>query len=191
MAAMARPSANCRLFVAIYPPLEVATAALKALQRLELPPHRASPPEQVHLTVQFIGDTPMADLDHTMESVRRAAAGLAAFDMSLVRLMALPERGPARLVAAEADAHPTLLELHRRLVTRLARNVRRRDRERFLPHFTLARFRAPTHGAPAAEPLALGPFLVQRLSLMRSTLGPAGAAHHELLDCELQAPEGR
>src|SRR5690606_23530157 len=70
--AMAKPIANLRLFVAAYPPRETAEAMLEALRTLTLPDYRITPIEQVHLTLQFIGDTPARDLDETIESVRRA-----------------------------------------------------------------------------------------------------------------------
>lgn len=184
---MSRPTANLRLFVGLYPPHETVQAMLKALGALDLPPHRPTPPEQVHLTLQFIGDVPVKDLEETIESVRRSAAGLPAFGLAIQQLITLPERGPARLIAAQTDAPSTLLELHRRLALRLARNVRDREEERFRPHLTLCRFRTPARGMRLEQPLALEPFTVERITLMRSTLGSTGATHHEVETCELKA----
>lgn len=188
---MAKPSANLRLFVALYPPPEAVTAMLSALTSGEvvrdLPPHRLTPADQLHMTVQFIGDTPAQELDATIESVQRAAAGLQAFRLSLSRLITLPERGPARLIAAETEQHSTLAELHRRLVTRLARNVREKKRERFRPHFTLCRFRSPARGLKVDGPLQIAPFQVDRIVLMRSTLRHEGASHHEVAACALES----
>jgi 2'-5' RNA ligase len=177
---MARPTANLRLFAAIYPPADVAAALLAAATKLELPEHRLTPVEQVHLTVQFIGDTPSRELDDTLESLQSAASGLSAFSLTWQRLITLPQRGAARLVAAETDQPSTLMELHRRLVTRLARNVRARSLERFRPHMTLCRFTAPVKGVRFDQPLLLNAFQVNRIIMMRSTLGPAGAKHHEV-----------
>jgi 2'-5' RNA ligase len=187
---MAKPRNNLRLFVGLYPPPEVAGQMLEALANLELPPHRATRPEQVHMTLQFIGDTPVKDLEATIESVERARSGLPPAELAPVRLMALPKRGPARLVAAETDAPPTLLELHRRLAVRLAGNVRQRPGDRFLPHLTLCRFRAPARIGPLDEPLALAAFPVGEVKLMRSTLHPDGARHHEVAVFPLQGPGG-
>ena len=95
---MAKPVANLRLFVAIHPPAERSQAMLTALKNPgDLPPFRATPPDQVHMTLQFIGDTPAKDLENTIESVRRSASGLAAFDLTPLRLITLPERGPAQI----------------------------------------------------------------------------------------------
>jgi len=177
---MSKPRNNLRLFVGAYPPPELARRMLKAVGGLGLPNHRLTPPEQVHLTLQFIGDRPAKQLDETIESVKLAAGGLTAASLEPLRLISLPERGPVRLVAAETDAPPTLLELHRRLAQRLAGNVRRRPGDRFLPHITLCRLRTPSRMERVDEPLALPAFPLREIRLMRSTLLPGGAQHHRL-----------
>ena len=73
-----------------------------------------------------------------------------------------------------------------RLVLRLASHVRSRQEERFRPHMTLCRF-APAARVTVDEPLAIDPFEVNAIRLMRSTLAPAGAQHHEISRCELGA----
>lgn len=182
---MAKPTSNLRLFVALYPPLESARALIESLDSLSLPHHRRTEVGQLHMTVQFIGDTPARELDAVIESVQRGSAGLDAFELMPERLITLPERGPARLVAAQTDSPGTLMEIHRRLVTRLARNVRERDAERFRPHLTLCRFRSPARGVRIDAPLMSPVFAVNQIKLMRSTLGSSGAQHHEVISFEL------
>jgi 2'-5' RNA ligase len=183
---MSRPESNLRLFVAAYPPEDAARSMLRLLRKADLPDHRATPLEQVHLTIQFIGDTPAKDLERVIESVERSASGLRRFDLAPEHLVSLPQRGPARLVALETDAPAPLRELHRRLVTRLANAVRSKLDERFLPHFTLCRFRRPRMMEPIRQALELEPFAVPRIVLMRSVLGPQGAVHHEVARFELE-----
>jgi 2'-5' RNA ligase len=166
-----------RLFVAAYPPPALARAALERIGSLGLPEHRATPGEQVHLTLQFIGDTDPRELDAVRESVARSASGLAAFELTPARLITLPKRGPSRLVALETDAPPGVLELHRRLAHRLASETRKDAADRFLPHLTLCRFRRPARGVRVDEGVELDPFVVPEIRLMRSVLRPEGAEH--------------
>jgi 2'-5' RNA ligase len=166
-----------RLFVAVYPPLEIARALLAALGRLDLPDYRPVPLEQVHMTLQFIGDTPAPQLDETTESVRRSTGGVKGFDLQPRLLIKLPERGRARLIAAEADRPPGLMEIQRRLAGRLARSARRNPSDRFRPHLTLCRFRSPVAMSRVDETLDVEPFAVREINLMRSTLRPQGAQH--------------
>jgi RNA 2',3'-cyclic 3'-phosphodiesterase len=166
-----------RLFVAAYPPAEVARALLDQLAAMSLKDIRLSPLEQVHLTLQFIGDTEVRDLPAVKESVDRAAAGLSTASVEVPGLISLPERGRARLVAAELEAHPALLELHRRLARRLAKNARERSSDRFLPHMTLGRFPSGSGDrveAPVSIPLR---FEVSDAVLVQSILRPQGAEH--------------
>jgi len=185
MNSMSKPHANLRLFVAAYPSHESARAMLKALEKLSAPPHKVTPREQVHLTIQFIGDVPVRDLEATTESVQRAASGLERFMLQPRRLISLPERGPARLIAAETDAPASLMELQRRLAIRLASHVREKDDRPYRPHLTLCRFRAPVMRFTLEEVVDIEGSEVSRIVLMRSALSPTGAQHHEVMTCEL------
>jgi 2'-5' RNA ligase len=170
------------VFIAAYPPPAVVDALAAAARALELPAHRPTPPEQVHLTLQFVGDVDPRDLDGLIESAERASAGVAAFEVAPERLVTLPERGPARLVAAAAPPVPALAELVSRLAARLAREPIRGP---YLPHLTLLRFRAPVRGLAVDHPIAAAPFAVGSIAVMRSLLGRGGAEHRELREIRL------
>lgn len=182
-------SASVRLFVAIYPPPEVVGRLLASLDGLGLAEHKVVAPVQVHMTLHFIGEVRANHLDEIAESVERSAAGIERFELSPLMLVTLPETGSPRLVAAMTDAPAGLVEIHRRLVHRLARHARVRSKDRFTPHLTLCRFE---HGARAQRvsralegPDPLG-FVVERVSLMRSVLRAAGAEHREVRGYELE-----
>lgn len=169
-----------RLFIAAYPPPEIAGGLALALESLSLPSLRPAPPDQVHMTLLFIGDTDERQLSDVTESMKRAASGVRAMRLSIERLIGLPERGDCRLVAAEASAPPALLELQKRLAQRLVRTKSKRERE-FLPHLTLGRF--PGSGARLRDrvwPVPRVEFQVTDIRLMASVLKPAGAEHREL-----------
>lgn len=167
-----------RLFLSLHPPLQVARALASALEQVALPPRRATPLDQVHLTVLFVGELEQRRLAATIESAERAAASIAPFELTVTQLETLPEHGPARLIAAATDAPGALLELHARLVARLA--TKRARPAPLHPHLTLCRFNAPTRFALpsiALEPLV---FAVDALSLQHSTLRPSGAEHRQI-----------
>lgn len=180
---MGKPVANQRLFVALYPPRDVASRCLNMLGEMELPRRRVVPVEQIHLTLQFIGDTSVKQLDNVMESVMRSAGGIKSFDLTIEKLAPIPMRGSARLIAAHTDAPPQVLEIQRRLATRLSRNSRERPGDRFLPHISLCRFRIPLRDCPAGIALDSNlawTFTVDHVCLMRSILHHEGAEHIEL-----------
>lgn len=171
-----------RLFVALYPPLESRRAMLALLRTIDPPPDPYSRPcamEQVHMTLQFIGDRDERELDTVVESVRRSGAGIAPFTLTPTRLVTLPERGRPHLIALDTDSPPALLEIHRRLVQRLAQPTRsgRARHDRFRPHLTLLRFQGGAKPRGVDAPAALPPFLVSEVVLTRSVLKNTGAEH--------------
>lgn len=180
---------SLRLFVAAYPPEAAASAMLSALAQLDPPPdvhHRVVPLEQIHLTLQFIGPTSVKELPDVIESVQRSASGIESFELMPRRLVTFPERGPVRLIAMETDSPPGILELQRRLAQRLARNVRKKAGDRFRPHVTLMRFTGAAHPVRVDAPVALTPFAVNEVVLVKSVLAPEGARHDAVERVQLQ-----
>ena len=166
-----------RLFVAIYPPEGVARAMLRSLRKLEAANHKPTSVEQIHLTLQFIGPTSICDLEQVQESVARSVAGLERFELALSRLRTLPARGRPRLICCETDTPPPLLEIQRRLATRLSRHVRRDPGDRFTPHLTLCRFTRDARPWDIDPPVQIEAFAVDQIRLMKSVLRPEGAEH--------------
>lgn len=178
-----------RLFIAAYPPPEVAAELVSAVCSLSLPSLKPAPLDQVHITLLFIGDTDERQLGDVTESMNRAASGVRAMQLSIERLIGLPERGDCRLVAAEASAPTILVELQKRLAQRLMRTKSRRERD-FLPHLTLGRF--PGSGTRLEDRVWPAPrveFLITEIRLMASVLKPAGVEHRELARCKLEWSE--
>ena len=169
------PSAMARIFVACYPPPATARTLLAELGELELPEHRPTTVDQLHLTLQFVGNVHPKQLEALVETVERAAAGVRSFRLEPDRLTQLPQSGPARLVAALAPAPSALLELHKRLASRLLKPGR--GAKSFLPHLTLARFGTPQAGFQLDHGLELEGFEVDEIAVMESRLRPEGAEH--------------
>ncbi|MBL9150134.1 MAG: RNA 2',3'-cyclic phosphodiesterase [Phycisphaerae bacterium] len=176
-----------RLFVAAYPPPSFAAELQALLGRVELPDHRPTPADQVHLTLFFVGERQPRELDDVVDTVAAACRGISSFRLRPVLLTALPARGPKRTVVVECDRPAPLVELHRRLVHRLAREPRVHSERDFLPHCTIARFPGAGADCTLAEPLQLGDFEVGAVCVMSSDLAPTGATHRERARVELGA----
>jgi 2'-5' RNA ligase len=202
---MTRPQPTIRLFVAAYPPRDTAEALTEAARSHNPRDHHAlryTPIEQVHLTLHFIGGVEPRAIDSITDSIAHAALGIDPFTLTPQRLITLPRnKRDVRLIAAETDAPGALMELHRRLVTRLAQNPRRSGgklTDGYLPHLTLARFRKGSESkraqlgeAPwareAGAPIDPTPFEVTAIALVRSNLKPEGAAHDQIAAFALNA----
>jgi len=172
-----------RLFVAAYPQARVVDRLFEETARLELPPHRPLPADQVHLTTWFIGETDRGEVGRIEESVARAGAAISPMTVVPDRLVTLPARGPARLIAAAAPCPSALEELHQRLRTRLARTER--VGKPFLPHLTLLRFSPPQRGLKVDRELQGVEFEITSLRLVRSDLLSTGARHQTVSEIPL------
>lgn len=175
----ARGVTALRLFVAAHPPEAACRELRAALGDLGLEDLKPVPAGQVHLTLVFIGNRDSRELDDTLASVEASVRGLPAFSLRPLRLVPLPRPGLARTIAAETDRPATLLELHERLVRRLARNPSPRPRDSFRPHLTLGRFRREV-ACELDLPLPTAAFPVDSIAVFASDLRPDGAVHREL-----------
>lgn len=184
---MSSPTTRIRLFVAAYPPAPLAERLVERTRGLALPPGRLTAPEQVHLTLQFIGETDARQVEEVGESVQRSAAGIAPFPLTLGPIVALPKPSAPRLVAVTTDAPPPLREIVRRLAHRLARKPRKDAADRFTPHLTLERFTgSPGRVELPRDALLDEAFAVDEIRLMRSVLLPTGARHDVVARFELE-----
>ncbi len=166
-----------RLFIAIYPPEDTSTRLLGLLKGLDLADHRPVPPAQVHLTLLFIGPTEASKLDTVCESVERSCAGIGPFALQPDRLETMPSRGTPRLLACTTDVPPGLMEIHRRLVGRLARPTQKKSKREFLPHLTLCRFSKSGTPNRLSQNIDEMAFEVDDVRLIKSVLKPTGAEH--------------
>lgn len=169
---------NKRLFVALDPPQEIREQV--ALICCGLPDARWTPPEQLHLTLCFIGEVSSA----AFLDIREALAEIEAAPLTL-RLQGVgffPPRGLPRVVWAGIEKNEQLAVLQRKILTRLFSLGLEPENRKFAPHLTLAR----VHQTPAAKVgkflelhglLHSAPFAVDKFLLYSSILGRKGASH--------------
>lgn len=183
-----------RAFVGIGMPDEIAAALGAAQTGL---PGRLIEPENLHLTLAFLGELP----GPALEDVHYALDGLSAPVFQL-RLEGVDSFGRPQPTSAHVRAMPDAGLSHLR--SKVARAVREAgaalDGRRFTPHVTLARFGAGL-GPDDAQDLAAwfgrradfraGPFPVSEFTLFRSHLGRRGAAYEALEHYPLQPAEPR
>jgi 2'-5' RNA ligase len=167
-----------RLFVAIALPAPVIAEALGLCRDLERA--RWSRPDQLHLTLRFLGE-----IEGEKVSVLRAAlreVHAPAFSLGLSGVGVFPRRRrPAQVLWTGVIPEEPLRALETAVSAALAPHAPPADHP-FSPHLTLARFREDPGPALSAYLAAhasfLGqPWLVEEFRLYRSTLGPGGAVH--------------
>lgn len=175
-----------RLFLALDLPEEHRAEIGRRAARLkgELPPARWVPPENLHLTLAFLGATEEETVPGLLAAVVPAFAGGGPLELRVTGAGTFPPGRPARVAWVGLDGGAGLLDLQRRVaeaaIHRLGLEPERRP---FHPHATLARPRRPWNRR-ASEALARAfeggvgePFPVTEGVLYRSELSPRGARY--------------
>jgi 2'-5' RNA ligase len=186
-----RTPATFRAFVAASPDPVSADAVRAVQRRLAAQAERGSvrwtPPDQFHLTLQFLGDVAEARADELVRRLTVALAGATAPELTLAGLGAFPAPAAPRVLwvglAGDRDA---LQQLHTRVVAACAGlGEPRTGNDRFHPHLTLGRVASPQSPQAralagwiaSAPPVPAVRWRVDEVRLYQSRLTPAGAVH--------------
>lgn len=171
-----------RLFVALPLPAEVRERLASLCSGI--PGARWVPPENMHVSLRFIGEVDGADAEDIHEALDGVRA--AAFALSITGLGCFESGHKVRSLWAAVNRDEPLMRLQDKVETAVTRSGQASERRKFKPHVTLARFRTGTPGARIGSfmernnALSIGPFPVPAFVLFRSHLGGEGA-HYEVL----------
>ncbi|MFT4149869.1 MAG: RNA 2',3'-cyclic phosphodiesterase [Paracoccaceae bacterium] len=171
-----------RAFLALPMP-DVIRSAL-TVQQFLLPVGRKVPPETLHLTLVFLGDTAEPVLEEAHQGF--AALRMAPFPLTLQGLGLFGGAKPHTVWAGAAPSGP-LIRLQAK-AERIARDAGCRvESRRFTPQVTLARpgamgpdERLRLERAVGESPFRSESWSVEEMVLYRSTLGKAGSHYDEL-----------
>ena len=193
-------SRNRRLFVALEPPEPVRRRLAAMAVELRRSAGRAAdeirwvPPENVHLTLQFLGAVPDERVPAVEEAVRAAAAAARPLSLEVKGAGGFPNARRPRVVWAglAGDVAP-LAALVADLGRRLAPLGYPPEERPFSAHLTIGRARE-TRGAPgiagalaSAAEAAGAPWRATELVLFESHLSPKGPRYEALAHAPLGA----
>jgi len=168
-----------RLFIAIALP-DVVRRELAAQAR-PLPGITWTRPEQLHLTLRFLGDVPVALLEPL--ATRLAAVRVEPFILPVAGVGSFPpKRSPHVLWCGVGRGHTRLHQLRQRLDDAILGAGLNPDLRTFSPHITLARCgdtsaEAAGQWLQAQQDFEAPPFRVASFNLYASELTPDGATH--------------
>lgn len=168
-----------RLFIALTLPGPVR-AALAALAQ-PLPGVNWTRPEQLHVTLRFLGDVPGERIEPMM--TRLATVQVEPFILPIEDVGTFPPNRPPRVLWIGVGAgHPRLFQLRQRIDDAVLASGLPLDVRTFHPHVTLARCTensaaAIGHWLHAHRGTTAPPFRVEAFDLYASELQPAGAVH--------------
>jgi RNA 2',3'-cyclic 3'-phosphodiesterase len=138
-------------------------------------------PEQLHLTLRFLGDVPGSQIEAAI--ARLATVRVAPFILPVEGLGTFPPNRPPRtLWAGVGRGHPRLFQLRQRLDDALLAIGLALDVRLFHPHATLGRCSEKSAAAVAQwlrahRDFTAPPFRVEAFDLYKSDLHRCGAEH--------------
>lgn len=145
-------------------------------------------PENMHWTLQFLGEVDDTDIYEIYREVKRAAAKVEPFAMSARSLGAFPSLEKPRAVWLGAgEGSEALCQLQDGVEARMAELGFRPERQTYTPHLTIGRVRQGSHGGEAlSEQLAKqsdfdgGRMEVDEVIVYGSELSREGPTYHVL-----------
>jgi 2'-5' RNA ligase len=153
-------------------------------------------PENLHLTIKFLGDMPESDVPRAADALQKAVDGMPAFELTVQGMGVFPGIKRPRVLWVGLGGAPHLLkQLHGRLEAALEPMGVMPDKRGFTAHLTLGRIRKridPNRLLTVmvdAGGFAPKSFFAQRLALFKSDLQPRGAIYTPLSEVVLTAEE--
>jgi 2'-5' RNA ligase len=187
------PPQLIRAFVALPLPPEVL-ARLTEIQRelRAVLPHLSTAwpkPENLHLTLRFLGNVSVAQLPQLQTQLVQTVTGFGPLDLSCERLGCFPDlRFPRVVWAWVHDANERLQQLQQRINAAVLEFAEKPAEARFVGHITLARPKQIKRAdaeqlarfVTAAANRSFGTWRAAEVLLLRSELTPRGSRYHEL-----------
>lgn len=179
-----------RLFIAVELPFDLKQRIqdmVTDLRGKDLGGFRWVRPENIHLTLKFLGETPAERLPEITTAMTVATSGIEPFTLKLGKAGVFPNvRRPRVFWFGLDESLEQLMELQSKLQTALNSIGFPEEKGRFSPHLTLARISRKLSLAEqlSFEPqrqwfqgLELHPLRVQYISLIESQLSHQGARY--------------
>lgn len=167
--------------------IDSLTSQLQA--RLEEVPVRWVPAKNVHLTLKFLGDVSVANIEVLNGILQTESEKCSSFEISVGELGAYPSIHRPRVIWVGVEAPGDLYSLQQGIVNETARLGYVRERRKFSPHLTIGRVSRNAHSDQVrqiGEVLEkckagfLGATRVNAIHLYRSDLRPTGAVYTNL-----------
>lgn len=138
-------------------------------------------PEAYHVTLRFLGTTPLDRVAGLVAAAQRATRAIAPFELRLGALAGFPSRRP-RAVVLDVAPHEPIVALAREVENAVVEAGFAPEERAFHPHLTLGRVRERRvlFLDPAEGPTDAAPFAVACFALFQSVLATTGAQYTPL-----------
>jgi 2'-5' RNA ligase len=187
-----------RTFIAVDFPLEIIDKARRIITYLKTQtPENALKwvvPENLHLTLTFLGDIPEEDLEQIRAITSEALKSQPPFEITIEGLGLYPGVKNPRVVWLGITGSQPLIDIHNKLDQALQKADVTPENRDYSPHLTIARVRRHTDHETAMEigktlshykVDTLGDIKIEEIQLYQSKLTPQGPIYTKLLTVPL------
>jgi 2'-5' RNA ligase len=157
-------------------------------------PIRWVPAANIHLTMKFLGDVSLSNLDILIEMIQGEVSSHHQFDISVGGSGAFPNLRQPRIIWIGVEAPAELMALQNGIEAATAKLGYAREERAFSPHLTLGRISRNTsaEGIKIISKVLettrigfLGATCVEKIHLYRSDLQPTGAVYTQIFSSTL------
>ncbi len=157
---------------------------------------RWTKPANLHFTLRFLGEIPLAQVAKAKVATREAALGVQPFSITLASVGAFPSVQRPRVVwVGVGEGHESMQLLADRLDDRLAHYRFPIERREFQAHLTLARVRDAQEWANVVRAIGqfkdvvVGSQRVDSMAVVESQLSPRGPTYTQVEEVRLEPYE--
>jgi len=188
-----------RAFIAVDLPTDIQDCLSSVSKRLKEQmgpvPIRWVSPENIHLTLKFLGDVSLPNVDVLTDLINLEAASLKPMVISVGGVGAYPKVRSPRVIWVGIEASQEMYSLQRSIDSQLNKIGYAPDRRSFSPHLTLGRVSRnalPQEVRKIGDVLSsqkigfLGVARILGIHLYRSDLQPSGAVYTKLFTAQFR-----
>ena len=150
-------------------------------------------PENIHLTLKFLGETPPSKIQEITDSLKKSAKKFSSFSLSVKGTGCFPsEKKPPRVLWVGVEHNDYLDEFQKEIEMNLKKIGFPEEGRKFIPHLTLGRVKSPIKLGSIKEELKkyeekfFGKVRVNEVVLFQSILKPEGAEYIPLARISLK-----
>lgn len=185
---------SIRTFVAIELPEEIKKNLMGVVEEFKELGVKASwtRPESLHLTLKFLGNTPVENVDPVKQVLNEAVEKFEPFRVSVKGLGGFPHESKVRVLwVGIGEGSEPVKQIAAEVEKSLIPFGVKEEKREYVPHLTLGRFRFPKKNREMENKInqetarSLGEWDVKKITFFKSTLHPKGAIYEVLHEAVL------
>ncbi|MDO8281708.1 MAG: RNA 2',3'-cyclic phosphodiesterase [Thermodesulfovibrionia bacterium] len=185
-----------RCFIAIELPEEIKESLAETQRELQKygADIRWVRPENIHLTLKFLGDTAEDHIKKISENLSGVCKGFKVFNLEMTGLGVFPGTMSPKVLWAGLIGSNNIIDLQKEIESSMAEIGFKPENRVFSPHLTIGRFRSPENKDALLEAVTSekvknqGIFEVKTAVLIKSSLTNSGSVYTKISEALLTNP---